>query len=134
MPSGRGKWDGTFNGDSGIKLLKLHGSLNWHKESDGTPVRESAEIQYDPAHNWIELGLIHDFEQRRRPFYSMYHHDMMFNPDYVNTYKLFHGDARDVLRAFEPDRIHSIYFTVGVVVDSCFTRCFARCLSGRMLS
>ena len=55
MPSGRGKWDETFSGGGDIKLLKLHGSLNWHKESDGTPVRESAEMQYDPTHNiWIE--------------------------------------------------------------------------------
>ena len=55
MPSGKGKWDGKFSGIGDIKLLKLHGSLNWHKESDETPVRESTEMQYNPTRSiWIE--------------------------------------------------------------------------------
>ena len=56
MPSGRGKWQGFANNDDGdIKLLKLHGSLNWHKDQDETPIRESTKIQYDSAYNiWIE--------------------------------------------------------------------------------
>ena len=55
MPSGKGKWDGKFGGIGDIKLLKLHGSLNWHKESDETPVRESTEMQYNPTRSiWIE--------------------------------------------------------------------------------
>ena len=57
MQSGKGKWNenGEFNGNNNIKLLKLHGSLNWHKEPDGTFIRESVEMQYNPTRNiWIE--------------------------------------------------------------------------------
>ena len=56
MPSGRGQWQGLFNDTSGhVKLLKLHGSLNWHKDQNGLPIRESTKIQYNLAYNvWIE--------------------------------------------------------------------------------
>lgn len=55
MPSGKVEWNGKFDGNDEIKLLKLHGSLNWHKESDGALIRESVEMQYNPTRNiWIE--------------------------------------------------------------------------------
>ena len=55
MFSGHGKWNGYFAHGGDIKLLKLHGSLNWHKDHDETPLLESVEMQYDPARNiWIE--------------------------------------------------------------------------------
>ena len=35
----------------------------------------------------------------------------MFDPEAVKTYKLFYGDARDVLRSFKPGSVHSIFAT-----------------------
>ena len=43
------------------------------------------------------------------------HHGVMFDPDSVKTYKLFHGDSRDVLRRFKPNSIHSIHSTLCVI-------------------
>ena len=47
----------------------------------------------------------------------MYHHVMMFDPASVKTYKLFHSDARDVLRSFKPGSVHSIFATPAVYTE-----------------
>ena len=47
-------------------------------------------------------------------FYSSQDCYMMFDPASVKKYKLFRGDARDVLRTFKPGSVHSIYATPAV--------------------
>ena len=41
---------------------------------------------------------------------------MMFDPASVKTYKLFCGDARDVLRSFKSESVHSIFATPAVII------------------
>ncbi len=44
----RGTWLGQFNTDCyHIKLVKLHGSLNWRKNSDGEIICENAVVSHD---------------------------------------------------------------------------------------
>ena len=44
----RGKWTGQFPADGPhIKLIKLHGSLNWHKDDKKKIVRESSITQHE---------------------------------------------------------------------------------------
>ena len=54
--NGRGEWDGKFNNNElGIKLLKLHGSLNWYKDkNDGSIFSESNIRKYDKNSIWLE--------------------------------------------------------------------------------
>ena len=56
MKSGKGKWKGKFNNiRNGVKLLKLHGSLNWDKDYQEIPTRDSTYVQYNPKSNlWIK--------------------------------------------------------------------------------
>ena len=44
----RGTWSGLFPADGyHVKLVKLHGSLNWHKNNDGKILCENAIVQHD---------------------------------------------------------------------------------------
>ena len=58
----------------------------------------------------IEFDL-RNFEKINCSFYQKYSHVVMFDPNTVKTYKLFHGDSRDVLRSFKPGSVHSIFAT-----------------------
>ena len=54
---GNGEWHDDFNNfKSGIKLLKLHGSLNWHRDKDNNKMilSESSIRDYDEHSTWIE--------------------------------------------------------------------------------
>ena len=44
----RGTWSGQINADDyHVKLVKLHGSLNWHKNDDGEILCENAVVPHD---------------------------------------------------------------------------------------
>ena len=48
----RGTWPGPFSADGyHIKLVKLHGSLNWHKNSDDEIICENAVVLHDSIHD-----------------------------------------------------------------------------------
>ena len=68
----RGTWPGPIDaGGYHVKLVKLHGSLNWHKNNDGEILCESAIVSHDYAQDVLVAPTPDKQDSTDAPFYEL---------------------------------------------------------------
>ena len=71
----RGTWPGPFSADGyHIKLVKLHGSLNWHKNSDDEIICENAVVSHDSIHDVFVAPTPNEKNRADAPFNELLKH------------------------------------------------------------
>ena len=67
-----GTWPGPIYADGyHVKLVKLHGSLNWHKNDDGKILCENAIVQHDSTQDILVAPTPDKQDNTNAPFYEL---------------------------------------------------------------
>ena len=71
----RGTWPGSFSTVGyHVKLFKLHGSLNWHKNSDGNILSENAVVSHDSTQDVFVAPTPNEKNRAGAPFNELLKH------------------------------------------------------------
>ena len=69
----RGAWSSQIDADGyHVKLVKLHGSLNWHKDKDGEILCENAVVAHDHAQDVLVAPTPDKQDGTDAPFYELH--------------------------------------------------------------